>query len=361
MKDQVDALNTRGIPAAACTGTLSYQERSHVITGIKDGRLRFLFISPEKATQAGFLEILASAPVRLIAVDEAHCISEWGHNFRPEYRELAWFRNHFPGVPVIALTATATPEVRKDICRQLGLVNVREFVGSFNRENLTYKVIEKKNPLVLLTEVLNRHKNEPGIIYCMNRKTTVELAGELRKKGFAALAYNAGLSGPARESIQDAFLNNTVKIVCATVAFGMGIDKPDIRFVVHYDLPKTIESYYQETGRAGRDGKPAECILFYSSADAEKIRNLLDCGTRNSTALRLARNKLRDVCSFCEITSCKRSFLLAYFGEVPDPEDCGACETCTHAIKPAGNVISHKNPRSVRMKTAAATLSVPAS
>lgn len=348
MKDQADDLNARGIPAAACTGALDYRERAHVITDIKEGRLRFLFISPEKAVQAGFLEILSSAPVRLIAVDEAHCISEWGHHFRPEYRELARFRNHFPGVPVIALTATAIPEVREDICRQLSLVRVQKFEGRFDRENLTYTVMEKKNPLVLLTDILNRHKNEPGIIYCMNRKTTFELAGELRKKGFAARAYNAGLSGPVRAGIQEAFLKNTVQIICATIAFGMGIDKPDIRFVVHYDLPKSIESYYQETGRAGRDRRPAECILFYSKTDAENFRNLLSYGCKNNRALKTAQDKFRDLCHFCEVTSCKRSFLLAYFGESPGPEGCAICETCTHSLVPLEKRASRKKTKEYR-------------
>jgi len=360
MKDQADDLNARGILAAACTGTLDYRERAKVITDIKEGRLQFLFISPEKATQAGFLEILTTAPVHLIAIDEAHCISEWGHYFRPEYRKLARFRDYFPGVPVIALTATAIPEVRKDICRQLGLVHVQEFVGSFNRENLTYKVTEKKNPLILITDILSRHKNEPGIIYCMSRKTTVELTGELRKKGFTARAYNAGISAPVRAGIQDAFLNNTVQIICATVAFGMGIDKPDVRFVVHYDLPKTIESYYQETGRAGRDGKPAECILFHSKTDVEKIRNLLSYGCKNSQTVKMARDKFRDLCHFCEITSCKRSFLLAYFGEGQGPNGCAICETCMHPNIPAGKVISHKKVRSYRGRIACAN-PVPAS
>jgi len=362
MKDQADDLNARGIPAAACTGTLSYRERARIAAEIREGRLRLLFVSPEKCIQPGFLEILASAPVRLIAVDEAHCISEWGHDFRPEYRELARIRKRFPSVPVIALTATAIPEVREDICQQLGLAGAQVFVGSFNRQNLAYRVAGKENPLGQLAAFVGRHRNEPGIIYCMSRNRTAELAGELRKRGFAAAAYHAGLSREERESVQDAFFKNAVQIVCATIAFGMGIDKPDVRFVVHYDLPKTLESYYQETGRAGRDGKPAECLLLYSSTDAERIRNLPAPDTAGVQVIRQAGKKLRDLCGFCETTDCRRKFLLAYFGEVPGrkEEGCGFCETCTHTLRPSRRVSSSGKPRMYRWHVAEQGVPVPA-
>jgi len=330
MKDQVDDLNARGIPAAAFNSTLDYRERTRIEMEMKEGRLHILFVSPEKCMQAGFLDTLASAPVRLIAIDEAHCISEWGHNFRPEYRELARFRKLFPSAPVIALTATAIPEVRKDICQQLGLVRVREFVGSFNRENLTYRVIPKKNPLVMLADFLCRHKNEAGIVYCMSKKETEEIAYELRKKGFKALAYHAGLPRPVRADVQDAFLKNAAQIVCATVAFGMGIDKPDVRFVIHYDLPKTVESYYQETGRAGRDGKPAECLLFYSRGDYGRVRSMLEHDEGGERSIRIALKKLQDMTGYCETTGCRHAFLLSYFGEIPDAGNCGSCDNCAH-------------------------------
>ncbi|HNX16908.1 MAG TPA: DNA helicase RecQ [Methanoregula sp.] len=330
MKDQVDALNARGIPAATYNSTLDYRERTRIEKEMKTGNLRLLFVSPEKCVQSNFLDLLASSPVRLIAIDEAHCISEWGHNFRPEYRELAQFRKLFPHVPVIALTATATPEVRKDICRQLGLVQVQEFVGSFNRKNLTYRVVPKKNPLVQLTEFLRRHKNEAGIIYCMSKKETEDIAYELSKKGFPALAYHAGLSRPVRDSVQDAFLKNQTRIICATVAFGMGIDKPDVRFVIHYDLPKTIESYYQETGRAGRDGQPAECILFYSRGDYARVRSMLEHDQASERSTRIALKKLREMLDYCETTGCRRAFLLSYFGETPTTGNCGQCDNCDH-------------------------------
>ena len=328
MKDQVDDLNTRGIPAAAFNSTLDYRERTGIEAEMKAGRLHILFVSPEKCMQAGFLDTLAAAPVRLIAIDEAHCISEWGHNFRPEYRELARFRKLFPTAPVIALTATAIPEVRKDICQQLGLVQVREFVGSFNRENLTYRVVTKKNPLVMLADFLCRHRNEAGIVYCMSKKETEEIAYELRKKGFKALAYHAGLPRPVRADVQDAFLKNSAHIICATVAFGMGIDKPDVRFVIHYDIPKTVESYYQETGRAGRDGKPAECLLFYSRGDYARVRSMLEHDDGGERSVRIALKKLQDMTGYCETTGCRRAFLLSYFGETPKAGNCGSCDNC---------------------------------
>jgi ATP-dependent DNA helicase RecQ len=332
MKDQVDDLNARGIPAAAFNSTLDYRERTRIEAEMKAGRLHLLFVSPEKCMQAGFLDTLAAAPVRLIAIDEAHCISEWGHNFRPEYRELARFRKLFPSAPVIALTATAIPEVRKDICQQLGLVKVREFVGSFNRENLTYRVVQKKNPPVMLADFLCRHKNEAGIVYCMSKKETEEIAYELRKKGFKALAYHAGLPRPVRADVQDAFLKNSAHIICATVAFGMGIDKPDVRFVIHYDLPKTVESYYQETGRAGRDGKPAECLLFYSRGDYARVRSMLEHDEGGERSVRIALKKLQDMTGYCETTGCRRSFLLSYFGETPKAGNCASCDNCEHPV-----------------------------
>ncbi len=330
MKDLVDDHNARGIMAAACNSSLDSRERTRIEAEMKAGRLHLLFVSPEKCMQAGFLDTLAAAPVRLIAIDEAHCISEWGHNFRPEYRELARFRKLFPTAPVIALTATAIPEVRKDICQQLGLVHVREFVGSFNRENLTYRVVPKKNPLVMLADFLCRHRNESGIVYCMSKKETEEIAYELRKKGFKALAYHAGLPRPVRADVQDAFLKNAAHIICATVAFGMGIDKPDVRFVIHYDLPKTVESYYQETGRAGRDGKPAECLLFYSRGDYARVRSMLEHDDGGERSVRIALKKLQDMTGYCETTGCRRAFLLSYFGETPKAGNCGSCDNCDH-------------------------------
>ncbi|MFA4876556.1 MAG: DNA helicase RecQ [Methanoregula sp.] len=330
MKDQVDDLNFRGIPAAAYTSALDSRGRSRIEEAIRNGSLKLLFISPEKCMQAGFLSSLREARVNLIAIDEAHCISEWGHNFRPEYRELAQVKKNFPDIPVIALTATAIPEVRSDIIRQLGLKDVKEFVGSFNRPNLQYRVIPKKNPLIFLLHYLGQHRSDPGIIYCLSKKETEEVAAELKKRGFPALAYHAGLSPQVRTRVQDAFIHGRATVVCATVAFGMGIDKPDVRFVIHYVLPKTVESYYQETGRAGRDGKYSECILLYSRGDVSRVRSMLEHDDTPERSLKLSLQKLGDLVSYCECTGCRRRFLLEYFGEQFPPENCGSCDNCDH-------------------------------
>lgn len=330
MKDQVDDLNARGIPAAAYNSSLEHRERGQIETDVKNGNLRLLFVSPEKCMQPNFLLFLKESPVRLIAIDEAHCISEWGHNFRPEYRQLSALKKQFPEIPVIALTATAIPEVRKDIREQLGLHSANEFIGSFNRTNLQYRVIPKKNQQPAILQYLAQHKNESGIIYCFSKRETEDLAEELRKRGYNALAYHAGLSKPVREKVQDAFIHDNVPIVCATVAFGMGIDKPDVRFVIHYDLPKTVESYYQETGRCGRDGQPGECILFYSRTDYHKVRYMIERDDAAERHVRLAIQKLQDIIEYCETTTCRRKHLLAYFGEAYDRNNCGSCDNCNN-------------------------------
>lgn len=331
MKDQVDDLNARGIPAAAYNSSMDYCDRTRIESELKDGSLRLLFISPEKCMQANFLDSLRGAPIHLIAIDEAHCISEWGHNFRPEYRQLAQLKKTFPAVPLVALTATAIPEVRRDISEQLGLLGAREFIGSFNRKNLQYRIIPKKNPMVFLANYIGQHRNDSGIIYCMSKKETEDIASDLQKRGFKAQAYHAGLSKQVREKVQDAFIRDAIDIVCATVAFGMGIDKPDVRYVIHYDLPKTVESYYQETGRAGRDGQNSECILLYSRGDYTRVRSMLEhddtVGERN---LRLALKKLQDMTEYCETTTCRRKYLLNYFGEEYTEENCASCDNCDH-------------------------------
>jgi len=334
MKDQVDDLNARGIPAAAYNSALEYRDRGQIDTDIKNGNLRLLFISPEKCMQANFLTFLKEAPVRLIAIDEAHCISEWGHNFRPEYRQLAALKKYFPTIPLIALTATAIPEVRKDICQQLGFLSENEYVGSFNRTNLQYRVIPKRaDQLGILLDFLGKHRQESGIIYCFSRGETEELSKELRRRGFRSYTYHAGLPTQVRDEVQDAFIHDIVKIVCATVAFGMGIDKPDVRFVIHYDLPKSIESYYQETGRAGRDGKPSECLLFYSRGDFGKTRSMLENDGGGERHTRMAVRKLQAMAEFCETTSCRRRYLLAYFGEEYPDTNCALCDNCVSPKK----------------------------
>ena len=337
MKDQVDDLNARGIPAAAWTGFTDARERERIGTGLKDGSLRLLFVSPEKCVQAPFLSLLHDCPVRLIAIDEAHCISAWGHNFRPEYRQLATIRKTFRHIPFIALTATATPDVRRDIVEQLGLVRPAIVVGSFDRTNLTYRIVKKKNASLFLRDYLSRHREESGIIYCLSRQETEDISTDLKKRGFAVAAYHAGLPQPVRESVQNAFLKGEVRAVCATVAFGMGIDKSDVRFIIHTTLPRSPEAYYQETGRAGRDGRAGECILLYSPGDAARLRALASRDDSNSSQLRVALAKLDAMRDLCETTGCRRWHLLRYFGEAYPDETCGACDACLEGKEKAGD------------------------
>ena len=329
MKDQVDDLNAKGIPSAAYNSAQDYRERDAIETDLKNNKLRLLFVSPEKCMQPVFLESLKSLPICLIAIDEAHCISEWGHDFRPEYRQLAILKKQFPTIPIVALTATAIPQVRDDIREQLGLSGSNEFIGSFDRKNLQYQVIPKRHFLQLLLNYVEQHRNDSGIIYCFSKQETEDLSEELSKRGFKARAYHAGLPKSVRETVQNEFIHDDIKIICATIAFGMGINKPDIRYVIHYDLPKSIESYYQESGRAGRDGLPAECLLFYNRRDANKVRALLQNDDSDERQVLLALRKLQDVIDYCESSSCRRKFLLNYFGEQYSEDNCGSCDNCS--------------------------------
>ena len=328
MKDQVDDLNAKGIPSAAYNSTLDYQERDAIESDLKSDNIRLLFVSPEKCMQSVFLDYLKILPIRLIAIDEAHCISEWGHDFRKEYRQLAILKKQFPEIPVIALTATAIPQVRRDIKEQLGLTGSNEFIGSFNRKNLHYRVVPKRHFLQLLLNYVGQHRDDSGIIYCFSKQETEDLAEELSKQGFKARAYHAGLPKMVRETVQNEFIHDNIKIICATIAFGMGINKPDVRYVIHYDLPKSIESYYQESGRAGRDGLAAECLLFYNRRDANRVRALLQNDDSDERQVLLSLRKLQDVIDYCESPSCRRKFLLNYFGEQYSEENCGSCDNC---------------------------------
>jgi ATP-dependent DNA helicase RecQ len=291
MKDQVDGLRANGIPAATINSSLGRGEQKIIERVILEGRIRVLYVSPERAVQPFFRSLIAKADVRLIAIDEAHCISMWGHNFRPEYRRLRVLKERFPAVPIIALTATAIPAVQDDIAVQLALSNPARFVGSFNRKNLTYRVVPKARYFPRLVAYLTEHPNDAGIIYCFSQKATEDLAEKLQKKGFPALPYHAGLPDAVRTEHQEAFSRGDAAIICATVAFGMGIDKPDVRLVIHTDLPKDIESYYQETGRAGRDGEPGDCILFYSRGDYGAIRYLIEKESTDATKKDIAYRK----------------------------------------------------------------------
>jgi ATP-dependent DNA helicase RecQ len=333
MKDQVDGLRANGIPAATINSSLGYGERQIIERVILEGRIRVLYVSPERAVQPFFLSLIAKAGVRLIAIDEAHCISMWGHNFRPEYRRLRVLKERFPTVPIIALTATAIPAVQDDIAVQLALKNPARFVGSFNRKNLTYRVVPKARYFPRLVRYLSEHRDDAGIIYCFSQKATEDLAVKLRDRGFSALPYHAGLPDAVRAENQEAFSHGDAAIICATVAFGMGIDKPDVRFVIHTDLPKDIESYYQETGRAGRDGEAADCILFYSRGDYNTIRYIIEKECTDAVQKDVAYRKAGAMLDYCETAGCRRKFLLTYFGEAYPEERCGGCDRCETPVK----------------------------
>ena len=327
MKDQVDALKANGIAAEFVNSTLSPAEIDRVKRNAQQGKLKILYLAPERLAQSQFRNFLHALNVSLIAIDEAHCISEWGHDFRPEYRNLKTLRSEFPGVPVIALTATATNRVREDIVAQLQLRQPPTFLASFNRANLTYLIQPKKGAFNALLVHLRRHENLPTIIYCFSRRETEDLSADLNVQGLKALPYHAGLDNSLRMATQDKFIRDEVPIIVATIAFGMGIDKPDIRLVVHYALPKSLEGYYQETGRAGRDGLPSECVLLYSYGDKAKQEFFID-QIENDLERQNARQKLEQVVEFCELQSCRRRFLLEYFGEEWDEERCNGCDTC---------------------------------
>ena len=327
MKDQVDTLRANGIRAEFINSTLPAAELGRVHTEAVMGRLKLVYLAPERLAMAGFREFLWNLDVDLIAVDEAHCISEWGHDFRPDYRNLKSLRREFPDVPVMALTATATPRVREDIAEQLALHSDRTFVSSFNRPNLTYRVVPKRDPFSRLLGILRFHEGESAIIYGFSRKETEQLAEELTAEGFQALPYHAGLEPRVRRETQERFIRDQVPIVVATIAFGMGIDKPDVRLVVHYDLPKSIEGYYQETGRAGRDGLPAECVLLFSYGDKLKQDFFID-QIEDPTEQEVARGKLTHMVQLCELRTCRRAYLLEYFGERWERDGCGGCDVC---------------------------------
>jgi ATP-dependent DNA helicase RecQ len=327
MKDQVDQLSASGIPATFLNSTLDPQENRDRLTAIRAGEIKLVYLAPERLMSGDFLSVLRNWNVTALAVDEAHCISEWGHDFRPEYRRLRELREALPGVPVIALTATATPRVRDDILTQLALSDPTVFLASFNRPNLNYLVEPKQDAASRLTSFIKSRGHDSGIVYCQSRKRTEELAATLRNSGIPAVCYHAGLEAPERARNQEAFLRDEVRVVCATIAFGMGINKPDVRFVIHADLPKNLEGYYQETGRAGRDGLPADCLLLFSRGDVAKYLRFLD-EIPDDEARDHARLQLDQMADFAESDQCRRIGLLGYFGETWPQENCGACDNC---------------------------------
>jgi ATP-dependent DNA helicase RecQ len=327
MKDQVDALQAGGVPATFLNSSLAAGESRARLRGLHNGQYRLLYAAPERLMLSGVMSDLQRWNVNLLAVDEAHCISEWGHDFRPEYRQLAQLRQLFPAVPMMALTATATERVRKDIVALLKLREPRCYVASFNRPNLTYRVFAKNKPYQQVLEFLRGRPRESGIIYCQSRKSTESVAERLSAEGVKAKPYHAGLTPKERSHHQELFLRDEVRVICATIAFGMGINKPNVRFVVHYDLPKNIEGYYQETGRAGRDGLPSECVLLFSAGDVVKQTRFID-EKPDPQERQIARAQLQQMVHYAEASDCRRRELLGYFGEQFEEESCGACDNC---------------------------------
>ncbi len=326
MQDQVDALKENGVRAAFYNSSLNAAEARQVLARLHAGELDLLYIAPERLMHSDFLERLATIPIALFAIDEAHCVSQWGHDFRPEYRELGRLRALFPAIPLIALTATAENQTRADIVARLNLQTARAYVAGFDRPNIRYTVMDKQKPREQLLALLAGRHDEAGIVYCLSRKRVEEVADHLAAAGIGAAAYHAGLPPEERRRVQEDFLRDNLQVVVATVAFGMGIDKPNVRFVVHYDLPKNIEGYYQETGRAGRDGLPAEAVLLFGYGDIAVARGLIELG-KNPEQKRIEIHKLNAMVAFAEARSCRRQVLLGYFGESL-PEPCGNCDIC---------------------------------
>ncbi|MFZ2804707.1 MAG: RecQ family ATP-dependent DNA helicase [Patescibacteria group bacterium] len=335
MKDQVDALRANGISAAFLNSSLTAADIAKVEAQASQGKLKLLYVAPERLGTSAFRQFLQSLPVSLFAIDEAHCISEWGHDFRPDYRNLRMLRHLFPNVPLMALTATANIRVRNDIISQLGLSGGRMFTSSFDRKNLTYRVVPKQRSFDRLLMELRSRPRASAIIYCFSRKSTEKIAEDLCANRIKAEAYHAGLSPKERSRVQDRFIRDETPVVVATIAFGMGIDKPDVRLVAHMDLPKSVEGYYQETGRAGRDGLPSDCVLFFSAGDRFKqeffIRRMDDFEEQQR-----ARQQLDEIVRYAQLKTCRRKYLLSYFGETMLQDNCGACDVCVPQAAPAG-------------------------
>ncbi|MES2594904.1 MAG: DNA helicase RecQ [Verrucomicrobiota bacterium] len=327
MKDQVDALVASGVAATFINSSIQGSEAARRISGLEHGQYKLLYAAPERAMMPSFISDLQRWNVTAIAVDEAHCISEWGHDFRPEYRMLAQLRDKLPGVPFLALTATATEQVRGDIIRQLHLRDPEVFLASFNRPNLSYSILPKAKATSQVYDFVRQRPEEAGIIYVQSRKSAEGLAAALSAEGVKAVAYHAGLQPEERAANQEAFIRDEAHVVCATIAFGMGINKPDVRYVIHADLPKNIEGYYQETGRAGRDGLPSECVLLYSRGDLVRNLKFLDEMT-DEQAAKVAARQMRLMADFAEGTECRRVALLDYFGETWPGDNCGGCDIC---------------------------------
>ncbi|MBS7456763.1 DNA helicase RecQ [Coralloluteibacterium stylophorae] len=327
MQDQVEALEQVGVAAAYLNSSLEAGRAAEVEARLLAGELDLLYVAPERLLTGRFLALLDRIAIALFAIDEAHCVSQWGHDFRPEYRSLNILHERWPEVPRIALTATADPPTQREIAERLDLVEARHFVSSFDRPNIRYRVVQKASARRQLLGFLEDHRGEAGIVYCLSRRKVEETAQLLREQGYHALAYHAGLDSGVRAANQRRFLQDEGVVVVATIAFGMGIDKPDVRFVAHMDLPKSLEGYYQETGRAGRDGQPAQAWLCYGLSDVVLLKQMIESGDAGEDRKRVERGKLDALLGYCESTGCRRQTLLAAFGETY-PQPCGNCDNC---------------------------------
>lgn len=333
MKDQVDALTANGISAACVNSSLSVEERNAVASRVREGSLKLLFVAPERLVQQRTLDFLARANVSFFAIDEAHCISNWGHDFRPEYRQLACLRTSFPNASIHAFTATATEQVRTDILNQLGLQKAEVFVGNFDRPNLMYRVERRYDGLAQMRDVIDRHPNESGIVYCISRKKCEETAAALKALGYNALAYHAGFEAEQRRRHQEMFIDEKIDIIVATVAFGMGIDKSNVRYVIHAEMPSSIEAYQQESGRAGRDGLEAECCLLYTGRDVSTWEFLIN-QSENDDNRQASLKQLLKMEAFCSSAVCRHRLLVQHFGQDFEPQNCAACDVCLKEVEP---------------------------
>jgi len=328
MEDQVDALRQLGVRASYLNSSQTPEAQREVLGWVRNGEIDLLYVAPERLNQEFTLQLLSSVEVALFAIDEAHCVSQWGHDFRSDYLSLSLLQDRFPQVPRIALTATADANTRIEIAQRLGLVDAKHFVSGFDRPNIQYRITQKQNPRQQMLRFLrHEHENDAGIVYCLSRKKVDDTAAWLQQQGFDAVPYHAGLSAEQRQRHQQRFLREDGVIVVATIAFGMGIDKPDVRFIVHLDLPRSLEAYYQETGRAGRDGEPATAWMVYGLQDVIMLRQMMDSSQGNEQFKRIERAKLDAMLGLCEITSCRRQAMLRYFGEDAGPF-CGNCDSC---------------------------------